>query len=86
MEVPRTKWKSAPRWTSEAPWIHLDLEGETVRQNPVVTGNQAVEYIHTVWSQSLHVDTDGSKETSLARTTAAICIPDVKVIKVFDSD
>ena len=54
---------------------------KTGRDNLVVTCNQAVEYINVVWSQSLHVDTDGSKNLALVRSADAFYIRDIKVIK-----
>ena len=55
--------------------------GKTSRDNVGVTCDQAVEYINTVWSQSLHVYPGGFKDPVLARTAAAFCIPDITVIK-----
>jgi len=44
-----------PFWTLETSHIHLDLLGKTSRDNVLVTCNESMEYINTVWSQSLHV-------------------------------
>ena len=70
-------------WPLEPPRLHVDLWGKSDTVNPAVTCNQAIEFINSNWSQSLHVyTTDGSKEPS-GRTAAAICIPDFRVVRAF---
>ena len=70
-------------WTLESPRLHVDLWEKSDTVNPAVTCNQAIEFINSNWSQSLHVYTNGSKEPSLGRTAAAICIPDFRVVRAF---
>ena len=70
-------------WTPEPPHLHVDIWGKSDTANPAVTYIQAIEFINSIWSQSLHVYTDGSKEASLGRTATAIRISDFRVVRAF---